>query len=391
MGIYDFLGLRVTEVEMQPTAGDEAHAATAAATYFRAVALSTAISYKANALAMSTFRVYDRHEEAKDELWYALNVSPNPNQSASQFWNDFMDRLCLAGEALVVPIRKRFYVAQGFQQEIKQLGQNVFSNIQVEDSTLQRTFRADQCMYFRMTDQVQAAFVKSMLDSYAELMATAMSSYKATAGQKFNLDLERAPIGTMKDEDDQASMLKRNIKTFIENSNSVYIQTKGQKLTPVKTENRVEPSEISDLRREIYDSAAIAFKIPKSVMYGDMTNMGDLVNTLLTFAVDPEAKMISDELTRKNFSADEIMAGSRVSVDTSTIKHVDIFDAAPSIMQLVSSGAFTIDDILVALGREPIGDDVTSKRLLTKNLGAVEDVLRSFEQPNPANDGGGEQ
>ena len=94
------------------------------------------------------------------------------------------------------------------------------------------------------------------------------------------------------------AMLKRNLQTFIDNANSVYFETKGSRLEPVKVENAVEPNDISDLRKEIYDSAAIAFKVPKSIMYGDMTNMGDLVNTMLTFSVDPEAKMISDEVTR---------------------------------------------------------------------------------------------
>ena len=115
-------------------------------------------------------------------------------------------------------------------------------------------------------------------------------------------------------------------------------------------------------------------------MYGDMTNMGDLVNTMLTFSVDPEAKMISDEVTRKNFNPDEIMAGTKVKVDTTTIKHIDIFDAAGSASQLVSYGVFTINDVLKALGYEPVGDNLANKRLITKNLGAVEDVLRDANQ-----------
>ena len=115
-------------------------------------------------------------------------------------------------------------------------------------------------------------------------------------------------------------------------------------------------------------------------MYGDMTNMGDLVNTMLTFSVDPEAKMISDEVTRKNFKPDEIMRGSKVKVDTTTIKHIDIFDAAASASQLVSYGVFRINDVLKALGYEPVDDPVANMRLITKNLGAVEDVLRDANQ-----------
>ena len=49
-------------------------------------------------------------------------------------------------------------------------------------------------------------------------------------------------------------------------------------------------------------------------------------------------------------------------------------------MNLVSSGVLTIDDVLEALGRERVGDEITSSRLMTKNLGAIEDVLRQTAQ-----------
>ena len=90
--------------------------------------------------------------------------------------------------------------------------------------------------------------------------------------------------------------------------------------------------------------------------------------------------MISDEVTRKNFEPDEIMAGSKVKVDTTTIKHIDIFDAAGPASQLMSYGVFCINDVLKALGYEPISDPIADKRFITKNLGAVEDVLRDANQ-----------
>ena len=49
-------------------------------------------------------------------------------------------------------------------------------------------------------------------------------------------------------------------------------------------------------------------------------------------------------------------------------------------MNLVSSGVLTIDDVLEAIGRERVNDDITSARLMTKNLGAIEDVLRQLAE-----------
>ena len=370
----------MTQAEIEPAAGGSVESKLAATTYFKAIALATAISYKANALAMCLFRVYKNGKEVNDDLWYRLNVEPNDNQNAAQFWCELVEQLCMRGDALVVPVGDRFYVADSYSREEHPLEQDIFSGIVIGNANLIKKYRAGECMFFKLANKNISSYVESMLDSYSTLMAAAMASYKATCGQKYKLVMERSMSGSLKDEGETEAMLKRNLTTFIDNANAVYFETKGARLEPVKVESAVEPTDISDLRKEIYDSAAIAFKVPKSVMYGDMTNMGDLVNTMLTFSVDPEAKMISDEVTRKNFPPDEIMTGSKVKVDTTTIKHIDIFDAAASASQLVSYGVFTINDVLKALGYEPVGDDLANKRLITKNLGAVEDVLRDANQ-----------
>lgn len=379
MGFLEWLSLRVKLPDTQPATGSVS-ADDAAAAYFKLSALATAISYKANAIAMCTMRVYEGGEEVHNELWYRLNYDPNPNQSASQFWNAFMEHLCREGEALIVPIDGRFYVADSFAQQKNQLRDNVFTSVSVETYGYSRDFQARDCMYFRLNDKNISAYVEQTLGQYAQLMASAVSDYRNTSGQKYKVVLDRAPTGTRNDEGDTQAMLQANLKTFISNANAVYMETKGQHLEPVKIENRTEPSDITELRKEIYDSAAIAFKIPRSVMYGDMTNMGDLVDTMLMFAVDPEAQMLSDELTRKNYSMAEVCKGCKVKVDTTTIKHVGIFDVAQSAMNLVSSGVLTIDDVLEALGRERVCDEVTSSRMMTKNLGAIEDVLRQMAQ-----------
>lgn len=86
MGFLEWLSLRVKLPDTQPATGSVS-ADDAAAAYFKLSALATAISYKANAIAMCTMRVYEGGEEVHNELWYRLNYDPNPNQSASQFWN----------------------------------------------------------------------------------------------------------------------------------------------------------------------------------------------------------------------------------------------------------------------------------------------------------------
>ena len=385
MRIIEFFNKYILDASEEPVSGTVV-AESAAAAYFKACALATAASYKANAITMSEFRVYEHGEEVHDTMWHRLNYSPNPNQNASQFWGHFMRQLIFKGEALIVPLRNNLYVADGFNTDPHDLGQHVYNGITVGDDEVKQSFRANRVFYFRLDDENVASLVSSALESYADMMAKAMVAYKQSCGTKYKIVLERRATGDEKSVEKQNKMLVDNLRTFLENANAVYMETAGQRLEPVKSDSSVEPADITALRKDIYDSAAISMKIPKSVMYGDMTNIGDIVNVMLTFAVDPCAKMIARELTRKNYTEEEVAAGSRIAVDTSTVKHTDLFDIAPDAMNLISSGVMTIDDLLIALGREPEGTEFTTQRWMTKNIATIQDVLDGESTPE-----GGEQ
>lgn len=386
MRIIEFFNKYILDSSEEPVSGTVV-AESAAAAYFKACALATAVSYKANAITMSEFRVYERGDEVHDTMWHRLNYSPNPNQNASEFWGHFMRKLVLDGEALIIPLRNSLYVADSFNRDQHDLGQHVYDGITVGNETVRSSYRASRAFYFHLDDENIAAMVNNALDSYAEMMAKAMQVYKQSCGTKYKVVMERRATGDGKSVERQRQMLSDNLKAFLDNANAVYMETAGQRLEPVKSDSSVEPADITALRKDIYDSAAISMKIPRSIMYGDMTNIGDIVNVMLTFAVDPCAKMIARELTRKNYSEEEVAAGSRITVDTSTVKHTDLFDVAPDAMNLISSGVMTIDDLLVALGREPEDTPFTTQRWMTRNIAPIEDVLAGEDETSE----GGEQ
>lgn len=70
-------------------------------------------------------------------------------------------------------------------------------------------------------------------------------------------------------------------------------------------------------------------------------------------------------------------------VDTSHVKHVDLFSNATQIDKLVQSGTHTINMILRALGQPQINEDWADQHFITKNYGTVQNVLQDIE-------GGGE-
>ena len=61
-------------------------------------------------------------------------------------------------------------------------------------------------------------------------------------------------------------------------------------------------------------------------------------------------------------------------VDTSAIRHFDIFDQAGSVEKLVGSGVYLINDVLRAVGQPESDDAIAKTRMLTKNFTAAEDA-----------------
>ena len=57
------------------------------------------------------------------------------------------------------------------------------------------------------------------------------------------------------------------------------------------------------------------------------------------------------------------------------MKHIDIFDIATPIDKLISSGAFTINDILRIIGAPEIEEEWANQHFMTKNYSKIQDIL----------------
>ena len=66
-------------------------------------------------------------------------------------------------------------------------------------------------------------------------------------------------------------------------------------------------------------------------------------------------------------------------VDTSHVKHVDIFSNATQIDKLVQSGTHTINMILRAMGQPQVDEAWADQHFITKNYSTIQSVLESLE------------
>lgn len=368
--LTDWLNRTVSDAELETVTGKLAEVL-----YYKELALYIAKSYIANTISKCEFLVYENGKEVKNELYYALNVSPNNNQNSSQFLNKLINTLYDKNEVLVIPKGNRLYTADSFTVNEQPLHDNVFENIVVENQALAKSVKASDAFYFKLDDDCVKKFVDGMFSTYSQLLSCAVASYKRGRGQKYKLILENVQAGDKKFAEQFNTVIKDQLKEFIESDTAVYPQFRGQDLTELPKSVETT-SDLISLRKEMFDIVAQAFKIPQTMMYGNITNMQEIVKVYLTFCIDPLADMIGEELTRKTNTFKTWNGGKNfIKVDTSRINHVDIFEVADKADKLIASGVACVDEVRKVLDWQELGTEFSQKHWITKNYSDVSESL----------------
>lgn len=384
--IAEFFGLKFDKAEMRAVSES---AVTRLAC--KNLAFYIASSYISNALSKCEFKTYEKGRSVKGELYYALNVSPNPNQNGSQFVNELVERCLYKGEALMVQPRRsknNFYIAETFSEKVNPMRRNSFESVVVEGETVRRRLLAGDVCHFKLENKKIYALVSDMYADLGRVLAQAVSAYGKAAGEKYTFERPSNPGGKPEEVKEAYETINEQLRSFVGAASGVMPIYRDQKLTRIDAARTGSVEDVSAMRKDIFEMTAAAFKIPNSMMYGNMTNATEVTNQFITFGVDPWAKMIGDEMTRGFYDFDSWDGGrSYVRVDTSHIAHVDVFQMADKIEKLISSGYDSIDEVRLAVGDDPIDEDFSKAHWMTKNYSLIQEALM---QISTGMTGGGE-
>nr|WP_295763878.1 phage portal protein [uncultured Intestinibacter sp.] len=356
--------------------------------YYKELAIQTAITLIANAIAKCEIKVYKKNKEIKDKDYYTLNISPNKNENSSQLWHKAIEKMVYDNESIIIEINDNLYCADSYSVDEYPILGNLYKGVVIGNIQLNKTFKSDEILRLKLNNSHIKHLIDGLYEQYGELMSYAAKNYKKSNGTKYKLILDQVKASDEKFQETYREVIQKQLKSFIENENAVYPQYKGYDLQDVSPTANKDSSDFRNLRKEMFEIVAQAFQIPVSLMLGNITNINDIVKIFLTFCIDPIADMISEEITRKtSIDYDNWAKGNYVKVDTSTINHIDILDVAEKVDKLIASGPLCIDDIRELLGMQPLNTEFSRQHWITKNYDTVENRLIGDEQ----NKGGGEE
>lgn len=348
--------------------------------YLRELAFHMITNKIGNALSKCELNVYENEKRIKGSEWYRWNIQPNKNQNATQFWNKLVDVLFNENEALVVTNNGELFIADSYMMsDSSALYEHYFEGVTVNDFTFDKRFYMSEVYYFKLNNKNLRLFLDGTLQMYKKLIEASLSSYLVSNGNKGVLSIDQFNAQQDDFEDTLNTILNENFKVFFENANAVLPLYNGYQYQPIDTKGPSDSRDFSNLVTDVINLTANALNVPQSIANGNVQDTSKAIDEFLTFCLDPLIELLTDEITRKNYSMDQVIAGYCVKFDTKAVKHIDLLDVATSIDKLISSGCFTINDIRRVCGEDEIDEPWANQFFMTKNYSVIEDIVNSLK------------
>ncbi|PGD46438.1 phage portal protein, partial [Bacillus toyonensis] len=104
------------------------------------------------------------------------------------------------------------------------------------------------------------------------------------------------------------------------------------------------------------------FGIPTALLYGEMADVEKQTKNYMLFTVKPLLKKISDEANVKFFEKEEYLLGQKIEIKS--VSYQSIFELAESIDKLISSSAFTGNELRLEVGYDISNDPNLNKHYI---------------------------
>lgn len=333
---------------------------------------------------MSTLQIkFSGDKTKKIDRWkYKLNVRPNHNQSASDFWHKFFTTLIRENEVLVILQNDQMMIADSFfKDDTTDIYNQVFQSVDINGYTFNnRNFKYNEVIYIKNNDEDIRNFTVQLFKDYSKLFdrvySSALRNNQIRAAVKINktgsLSSQKGTDGKTQDErlDDY---MKKMFKKFEDDPVAIATLPNGmdyEEFTNKIGSTNQSLNELNELKKSNIDDLANVEGIPTALIYGEKSELDSNLKAYRKLCINPLVKKLQDELTFQIISKDDYASGVRLKVIN--VLPENPFELSTQIDKLISSGVFTPNFVREELGYEPSLDPAMDKHYITKNYETTE-------------------
>lgn len=341
--------------------------------YLKTMAKDTVINFVAR--TMSTMEVDLQNKDGTD--WdYILNVRPNKDQTAADFWQSFFYRLIDENEVLAILTEDdQLLIADDFNRTEYAVFDDVFDSVTVKDYTFVKSFKMSEVIFLTYNNEKLDRWTKGLFNDYAELFGRIMEVAMRNNQIRGSVSIEAT--GSMNDRKDENGKTRtQRLQDYIDKiynsfrTKSVAIVAKPKGFGYEEYTNKTGVSnqsleELNKLKSTLIDDVANMIGVPTALVYGEKAELKDNMDALRKLCLNSLVKKVKDELTAKILTKKEYQNGARI--DVRGVMRRDPLELADSIDKLISSSVFTGNMVLQELGLPKSDDPEMDKRRITKN------------------------
>lgn len=121
--------------------------------------------------------------------------------------------------------------------------------------------------------------------------------------------------------------------------------------------------------------------IPYALYAGEIADIDALMDEFITITIEPLCDILQTEINRKR-SGKEILNGTGLNIDTSSISYIDIFKNAEKSDKLISSGLYSINELRHKLNEPAIDSSIGDTHYITKNYDIMKEGDNGGQEKN---------
>ena len=335
--------------------------------YLKGLAIDKCAEFLARIFATSKF-IYQRDNQIINNQWsYIFNVQPNKNENASQFWKHLIYKLLTENEVLVVKSQDdQLLIADAYLKKDTAFYGSTFESVSVGSFTFKSIFKSEDVIFLQYNNNRLDRYIDRLFDDYRKLYERVTNVISHNGQIRGALKIEGASKFDNKQMEDLKNYQERLFSAFKDRSVAIvpiHRNIDYVDLTGNGKQSNTSVDELKKLRRQFEDDVAEILGIPTAILHGEMADLESSKDALRRFCLESINKLVEDELMCKTLTQADIQKG--VSVKVIGLARNDVFALATSVDKLISSGAFTRNEIRNELNYPSV--DGGDEFIITKN------------------------
>ena len=351
----------------------------------KSLAVDKSAEFIARIFAKSAFK-YQENGKVKPSDWdYLLNVRPNKNESASDFWQKVVYRLITKNEVLIVLTKDdQLLVADSYTRTKYAVYDDVFEFVTCKGFTFEKRFRMSEVIFLQYNNNRLQDYISDLFTDYEKLHTRLVEALarnnqiRGTLKTKNNGSFDKEMLAKLQ------SYAEILFKSFNTKTIAIVPAQDGMEYTEhtnTTGTSNISVDELKKLRQQFDDEVADILGIPTALIHGDMANLENSQKMFNSYCYQSLVKKMSDGLNFALVSKWKYERNNLFVIVGEGQK--DKFALAENIDKLISSGAMTRNEVRSELGLESVpGGD---KFLITKNYQLGEQLEKGGKKEDEGN------